>query len=230
MGDRVAVIKQGRLQQVDTPQVLYDAPVNLFVGGVHRLAGDEHGRGDRRARRTAPARSRSATSACACPTSVASRRPGSGATSRAGRSCSGIRPEDIEDAADRQRRAGRPAVPHDRGAAGGARLRGARALRPSTRRRCSPRTREELARDTGVHDGCTQRRSGTTSTFVARLGPRTEARKRRADRARRRHDAPALLRSRRPDSASTASALRPERKEAPMHRKRWSRGSRSSRP
>ena len=33
MGDRVAVIKLGRLQQVDTPQVLYDEPVNLFVGG-----------------------------------------------------------------------------------------------------------------------------------------------------------------------------------------------------
>ena len=33
MGDRVAVIKQGRLQQVDTPQALYDSPVNLFVGG-----------------------------------------------------------------------------------------------------------------------------------------------------------------------------------------------------
>jgi multiple sugar transport system ATP-binding protein len=33
MGDRVAVLKRGVLQQVDTPQVLYDAPVNLFVGG-----------------------------------------------------------------------------------------------------------------------------------------------------------------------------------------------------
>ena len=33
MGDRVAVIKQGRLQQVDIPQVLYDEPVNLFVAG-----------------------------------------------------------------------------------------------------------------------------------------------------------------------------------------------------
>jgi multiple sugar transport system ATP-binding protein len=33
MGDRVAVMKRGVLQQVDTPQVLYDAPVNLFVGG-----------------------------------------------------------------------------------------------------------------------------------------------------------------------------------------------------
>ena len=31
MGDRVAVIKDGVLQQVDTPQNLYDAPVNVFV-------------------------------------------------------------------------------------------------------------------------------------------------------------------------------------------------------
>jgi multiple sugar transport system ATP-binding protein len=33
MGDRVAVIKKGRLQQVAAPQELYDHPVNLFVGG-----------------------------------------------------------------------------------------------------------------------------------------------------------------------------------------------------
>jgi multiple sugar transport system ATP-binding protein len=33
MGDRVAVMKRGVLQQVDHPQGLYDAPVNLFVGG-----------------------------------------------------------------------------------------------------------------------------------------------------------------------------------------------------
>ncbi len=33
MGDRVAVIRKGALQQVDTPQVLYDHPVNLFVAG-----------------------------------------------------------------------------------------------------------------------------------------------------------------------------------------------------
>jgi len=33
MGDRVAVLKRGILQQVDSPQVLYDSPVNLFVGG-----------------------------------------------------------------------------------------------------------------------------------------------------------------------------------------------------
>ena len=33
MGDRVAVMKDGYLQQVDTPLGLYDKPVNLFVAG-----------------------------------------------------------------------------------------------------------------------------------------------------------------------------------------------------
>ncbi|HEX3693015.1 MAG TPA: sn-glycerol-3-phosphate ABC transporter ATP-binding protein UgpC [Solirubrobacteraceae bacterium] len=31
MGDRVAVMRSGRLQQCDAPQTLYDAPTNLFV-------------------------------------------------------------------------------------------------------------------------------------------------------------------------------------------------------
>jgi multiple sugar transport system ATP-binding protein len=33
MGDRVAVMSKGRLQQVDAPQRLYDRPENLFVAG-----------------------------------------------------------------------------------------------------------------------------------------------------------------------------------------------------
>jgi multiple sugar transport system ATP-binding protein len=33
MGDRVAVIRKGVLQQADTPQFLYDHPANLFVAG-----------------------------------------------------------------------------------------------------------------------------------------------------------------------------------------------------
>src|SRR5213592_2042383 len=33
MGDRVTVMNAGHLQQVDTPQVLYDQPVNEFVAG-----------------------------------------------------------------------------------------------------------------------------------------------------------------------------------------------------
>jgi multiple sugar transport system ATP-binding protein len=31
LGDQVAVLKDGKLQQADTPQKLFDAPVNLFV-------------------------------------------------------------------------------------------------------------------------------------------------------------------------------------------------------
>jgi multiple sugar transport system ATP-binding protein len=33
MGDRVAVLKRGVLQQVDAPQTLYDSPDNIFVAG-----------------------------------------------------------------------------------------------------------------------------------------------------------------------------------------------------
>jgi multiple sugar transport system ATP-binding protein len=33
MGDRIAVMRKGELQQVGQPQDLYDRPVNLFVGG-----------------------------------------------------------------------------------------------------------------------------------------------------------------------------------------------------
>src|SRR5271166_1802029 len=33
LGNRVCVLRDGQLQQVDTPQNLYDHPVNLFVGG-----------------------------------------------------------------------------------------------------------------------------------------------------------------------------------------------------
>ena len=33
LGDRVCVLRDGRLQQADTPQALFDAPVNLFVAG-----------------------------------------------------------------------------------------------------------------------------------------------------------------------------------------------------
>ncbi|HEU6444496.1 MAG TPA: sn-glycerol-3-phosphate ABC transporter ATP-binding protein UgpC [Gaiellaceae bacterium] len=33
MGDRVAVMRKGQLQQVASPQELYDHPINLFVGG-----------------------------------------------------------------------------------------------------------------------------------------------------------------------------------------------------
>ena len=33
MGQRIAVMREARLQQVDSPQELYDHPDNLFVAG-----------------------------------------------------------------------------------------------------------------------------------------------------------------------------------------------------
>jgi multiple sugar transport system ATP-binding protein len=33
LGDQVCVLRDGQLQQVDTPQTLFDSPVNLFVAG-----------------------------------------------------------------------------------------------------------------------------------------------------------------------------------------------------
>src|SRR5579884_3819380 len=46
MGDRIAVMKDGFLQQIDRPQVLYDYPANVFVAGfigspaMNMLTGD----------------------------------------------------------------------------------------------------------------------------------------------------------------------------------------------
>ena len=57
MGDRVAVMKDGLLQQVDTPLALYDRPANLFVAGfigspgMNLLAGKTAGDGVRGRRR-----------------------------------------------------------------------------------------------------------------------------------------------------------------------------------
>ena len=33
MGDRVAVIRKGELQQIDTPREIYSNPRNIFVAG-----------------------------------------------------------------------------------------------------------------------------------------------------------------------------------------------------
>ena len=49
MGDRVAVMRKGELQQVAQPQELYDRPVNLFVGGFIGSPAMNLARGDARA-------------------------------------------------------------------------------------------------------------------------------------------------------------------------------------
>src|SRR3712207_5761062 len=41
LGDRVAVMRAGILQQVDTPATLYENPANLFVAGVIGVSVEE---------------------------------------------------------------------------------------------------------------------------------------------------------------------------------------------
>ena len=97
MGDRVAVMRDGRLQQVDTPQALYERPANSFVAGFigspamnlvrARLTGSDGAANLELGEVVLP-----------LPRSLLARR--AGLASYTGREVVvGIRPEDIEDAA-----------------------------------------------------------------------------------------------------------------------------------
>ena len=97
MGDRVAVISKGVLQQVDAPQRLYDHPDEPLRRRVHRVARHEHGRGDPvPLERIAGGRVRRVHASCP-PRRCSRARPaleayeGQGGRAR-------LRPEDIEDA------------------------------------------------------------------------------------------------------------------------------------
>ena len=85
MGDRVAVMKLGELQQVDTPLELYDKPVNLFVAGfigspqmnLHRGHGQGRQGPDRQVPRAGrPDRVQAADAGHATSPSASARRPG----------------------------------------------------------------------------------------------------------------------------------------------------------
>jgi multiple sugar transport system ATP-binding protein len=97
MGDRVAVMRKGELQQVDEPQTLYDRPKNIFVGGfigspaMNMLdATIERANGDLRAT--------IGEQTIALGQETTEQRPG--LKSYAGKQVIiGIRPEDLEDAA-----------------------------------------------------------------------------------------------------------------------------------
>jgi multiple sugar transport system ATP-binding protein len=89
MGDRVAVMRHGVLQQVDTPQRIYDRPANLFVAefigspAMNLIEADIRSDGD------------------GVVASFGSHRLrlGRGTAAQPGRAIIGLRPEDFEDAA-----------------------------------------------------------------------------------------------------------------------------------
>ncbi len=189
MGDRVAVMRRGELQQVATPQELYDRPVNVFVGGFigspamnlveARLerSGDDYAveLGDQRL--------------TLAPELVAAR---PALAQWAGRELVlGIRPESLEDAAVagdppdglRLRGAG--------DAARGARVGGRRPRDGHGARRAHRRGARAGARQ---GDRGTRRRHRRGDGRRAAL-PEIARRRGRADRAGRRHRRPSLLRS-----------------------------------
>ena len=89
LGQRVAVMRDGHILQVDTPQTLYEQPMRPVRRRVHRLAGDEPRRGD------ASTATRSSSVSSAIPLD----RGDGDRCDRAARVILGIRPETFEDAA-----------------------------------------------------------------------------------------------------------------------------------
>jgi len=174
MGDRVAVIKQGRLQQVDIPQVLYDEPVNLFVAGF--IGSPAMNMIEATLDRDASGWGVSfAGIRLALDDETVSHRAALGRFE--GRQVIvGIRPEDMEDAAIHDD--ARP----DRLLAARVDLRealGSEVLIHFTVDAPPVLTEDtrELARDAGVGELESERHEGR-SPFVARLSPRTEAQER----------------------------------------------------
>jgi multiple sugar transport system ATP-binding protein len=168
MGDRVAVMRKGELQQVDAPQELYDRPVNLFVGGfigspamnmLEAMLEPSNGgltavAGDQR---------------IALGNETLSVRPA--LRSYEGKTVIlGIRPEDLEDAALSTD------TPEDQRLAGEVELREALGAEVIVhfRVRAKPALTEdikELARDVGE-----EAETGEEATMVGRFGPRTRVR------------------------------------------------------
>ena len=131
MGDRVAVLRRGVLQQFDAPQHLYEHPANLFVASFIGSPGDEHARGTLERDGDGPcSRLGSATLPVPCDAAT-------GLGRHAGKRIAlGIRPEALTSGGSRRRRTRPPAWHRARGR--GARSRAARIRRargvPGSRR------------------------------------------------------------------------------------------------
>jgi multiple sugar transport system ATP-binding protein len=174
MGDRVAVIKKGELQQVDAPQVLYDRPEKLFVAGfigspAMNMVEAELVRADGALFvEFADVRLR-------LDDEVLRRRPAL-ARYEGKPIIAGIRPEDFEDAAQA------PDAPEDHRLSTTVTLRealGSEVLVHFEMDAPLVLTEDtlELARDSGLEELGKVEAGSNRSTFIARLSPRTGARK-----------------------------------------------------
>jgi multiple sugar transport system ATP-binding protein len=175
MGDRVAVLRKGVLQQVDTPQFLYDHPSNLFVAGFIGSPSMNLVEADLvRSNGTAAVQFGGFT--LGIPDEVLSQRPALRAF-EGRRVILGIRPEDMEDAqlvSD---------APSDRRCRSTVVLRealGADVLAHISVAAPAVMTEDvrELAHDVGTEarEAVEERAAAGESTFIARLNPRTGAR------------------------------------------------------
>jgi multiple sugar transport system ATP-binding protein len=176
MGDRVAVLRKGVLQQVDTPQYLYDHPNNLFVAGFI-------GSPSMNLVEAALERSDGAATLAfgdvrlAIPDEVFGERPGLRAYA-GGRVILGIRPEDMEDAqlvseAPANRRIRSEVLLRE--ALGADVLAHIRVAAPAV----VTEDVRELAHDVGQEalEAFESLAEAQESTFIARLNPRTKATK-----------------------------------------------------
>ncbi|MGZ8615262.1 MAG: ABC transporter ATP-binding protein [Actinomycetota bacterium] len=174
MGDRVAVLKQGHLQQVDAPQVLYDRPANIFVAGfigspaMNLVDASLDRDGDHLAVTFG-------STTLELDDHVLARRP-SLAGYEGRRVVVGIRPEDLEDAslaADRLRGRRMTARVDLLEALGSEVLAHFTVDAPPV----VTDDTKELVRDLGTTEQLEARAAEGTSSFVARLDPRTPARR-----------------------------------------------------
>ncbi len=173
MGDRVAVIRKGELQQVATPQELYDQPVNLFVGGfIGSPAMNLVEATLERANGGLAAKTGDQTIALG--DEVMKMRPALKAYD--GRQVvMGIRPEDLEDASlDTE-------APSDRRVRGRVELRealGSEIMVHFTIEAPPAVTEDvrELARDVGDESTVDSKVDASHTTMVGRFSPRTEVR------------------------------------------------------
>jgi multiple sugar transport system ATP-binding protein len=173
MGDRVAVIRKGELQQVASPQELYDNPVNLFVGGfIGSPAMNLVEATLERANGGLAAKTGDQTIALA--DEVLQKRPALKAYE--GRQVVlGIRPEDLEDAAIETQ------APENQRVRGRVDLRealGSEIMVHFTIEAPPAVTDDvrELARDVGDESAVEAKAHASHTTVVGRFSPRTEVR------------------------------------------------------